>query len=110
MEKDDRKRYVRHHGSHIFSGLLLVAAGVLLLASKMGAPIPVWVFTWPTLLIAIGLFIGFKSNFRNPGWIIMFIIGGFFLTDDIVPGNNLHIYIAPLILITVGAFFILRPK
>jgi predicted membrane protein len=111
MEQNDKGRYRRSHGSgHIFSGLILLAAGGLLLASRMGAPIPDWLFSWHSLLIAIGLFIGFRSNFKNPGWIIMLSIGGFFLIDDIMPGSNLHNYILPAILITVGAFFIMRPR
>jgi hypothetical protein len=79
MEQDENRSYTRHHAGHIFSGLLLLAAGGLLLASRMGAPIPGWLFSWYTLLIVIGLFIGIKSNFRNPGWVIMVTIGGFFL-------------------------------
>src|SRR5580765_794652 len=72
MEQDDKKNRRHAHGSgHIFSGLILLAAGGLLLLSRMGAPLPGWLFSWHSLLIAIGLFIGFRSNFRNPGWVIM---------------------------------------
>ena len=110
MEQDENKPYKRHHAGHVFSGLLLLAAGGLLLASRMGAPIPGWLFNWYTLLIVIGLFIGIKSNFRNPGWVIMCTIGGFFLLDDVVPGYNLHNYILPFILITIGAYFLMRPR
>jgi len=110
MERDDRRIHRRSHSSgHVFSGLILLAAGGLLLASRMGAPIPDWLFSWHSLLIAIGLFIGFRSNFRNPGWIIMCSVGGFFLIDDLVPGSNMHNFILPAILITVGAFFTMRP-
>jgi len=110
MEQDENRPYTRHHTGHIFSGLLLLAAGGLLLASRMGAPVPGWLFNWYTLLIVIGLFIGIKSNFRNPGWVIMCTIGGFFLLDDVVPGYNLHNYILPFILITIGVYFIMRPR
>src|SRR6185312_15987792 len=48
--------------SRISGGVFLLLIGVLLLAYKMGAPIPGWVFTWPVLLIAIGLFIGRKNT------------------------------------------------
>ena len=111
MEQNDKKKYSRSHGSgHVFSGLLLLGAGALLLMSRMGAPIPGWIFSWYVLLIVIGLFIGFRSNFRNPGWIIMVTIGGFFLIDELTPGSNLHNFILPAILIVVGAFFITRPR
>ena len=67
QNENDIHRYGGKRSSRIWSGLILVAAGVLLLAYKMGAPIPHWVFTWPVLLIAIGLLIGIKSRFHNPG-------------------------------------------
>lgn len=111
MEQNDKNFTTKNHGSRrIFTGLFLLAIGVLILAQKIGAPIPDWLLSWHTLLIALGLFVGIKSNFRNPGWIIMVVIGGFFLADDIVPGIDLHNFIAPAILITIGAFFIFKPK
>ena len=59
--ENDTQRYRGAGNPRIWSGLILVAAGVLLLAYKMGAPIPQWVFTWPVLLIAIGLLAGIKT-------------------------------------------------
>jgi predicted membrane protein len=94
----------------IFSGLILLASGVLLLAYKMGAPIPAAVFTWPVLLIAIGFLTGFKSRFHNPGAFIMIAIGSIFLIDQNFKGLNFHNYILPVILIIVGLVYILRPK
>jgi predicted membrane protein len=109
MEKnDDMER--RINNSRIGGGLFLLIAGVLLLAYKMGAPIPSWVFTWPVLLIAIGLFTGIKSRFHNPGSFILLLIGGVFLIDQSIPGIDLHNYIAPIILIGLGILFILRPR
>ncbi len=54
MEKkqNDLNGYGGKGSPRIWSGLILIIAGVLLFASKMGAPIPGWVFTWPMLLIA----------------------------------------------------------
>jgi predicted membrane protein len=96
--------------SRISGGVFLLLIGVLLLAYKMGAPIPGWVFTWPVLLIAIGLFIGIKSKFHNPGSFIMILIGSIFFIDQSVPGINLQNYIAPIILICLGVLFIVRPQ
>lgn len=96
--------------SRISGGVFLLLIGVLLLAYKMGAPIPGWVFTWPVLLIAIGLFVGLKSKFHNPGSFIMILIGSIFFIDQSVPGINLQNYIAPIILICLGVLFIVRPQ
>ena len=110
MEQNDVNEYRKIGSSRIGSGLILLAAGLLLLAYKMGAPIPDWLFTWPVLLIVIGFISGFKSKFHNPGAFIMILIGGIFLIDQSMPGIDLHNYIIPIILIAVGLVFILRPK
>lgn len=110
MEPNNIEMYNRNKRSRIWSGLILVGAGLLLLGYKMGAPIPGWIFTWPVLLIGIGLLIGIKSRFHNPGSMIMILIGGIFLLDQEIPGVDFHNYIVPIILISVGIIFILRPR
>lgn len=110
MGQNDFERQRINSGSRIWSGLFLLAAGFLLLASKMGAPIPSWIFTWPVLLIVIGLFVGIKSKFHNPGSFIMILIGAIFFADQSIPGIDFHIYIVPAILIGIGVMFLLRPR
>ncbi len=111
MEKqeNDLDRYGGKGIPRLWGGLLLICAGVLLLAHKMGAPIPGWVFTWPVLLIGIGLLTGLKSNFHNPGSLIMIVIGGVFLLDQANPEFNFHNYIVPAILISIGLIYVLPP-
>ncbi len=103
------QEYYKSKG-RVLTGLFLIAAGVLLFAYKMGAPLPGWLFTWPVALIAIGLLIGFKHNFRNPGGFILILIGGLNLVDRLNPGLNFHTFIAPLIIIMLGLYFIFRPR
>jgi predicted membrane protein len=120
MENDDIKKYKedveddiknRHHGhGHMWGGLILVAAGGLLLARKLGAYIPDWLLSWPMLLIACGLLIGFKSNFRNAGGFIMILVGCAFLLGDLIPTLDLRDFIWPGILIIIGISFILKPR
>lgn len=112
MENKEREleRFGGLGGPRMWSGVLLVIAGTLLLAYKMGAPIPRWIFTWPVLLIAIGLLTGIKSRFHNPGAFIMIAVGSVFLIDQTSPELNFHNYIVPAILIAVGLIYILRPK
>jgi hypothetical protein len=62
------------------------------------------------LLIAIGLFIGFRKGFRDGGWFIPVIVGGFFLANEFFLKGELSRHIWPMILIIVGAFFIFRPR
>lgn len=106
----EQNTYKHRKSNRIGSGMFLILIGILLLAYKMGAPIPGWLFTWPVILIVIGLFIGIKSHFRNPGGYIMMVIGSIFLVDNSIPGVDLQNYIAPIILISLGVIFILKPK
>ena len=110
QNEKDMNRFSGGRTHRMWSGLLLLGAGVLLLAYKMGAPIPGWVFTWPVLLIAIGLLTGIKSRFHNPGAFIMLVVGGIFLIDETSPELNFHNYIVPAILIGVGLIYIMRPR
>jgi predicted membrane protein len=110
MESDNKDMERRIGSSRLESGIFLVLAGLLWLAYKMGAPLPEWIFTWPVLLIGIGLLIGIRCRFHNPGSFILILIGSVFLIDQSVPGIDIGNYIAPIILIGLGIIFILRPR
>jgi len=91
--------------------LLLIGADYFLVENKV---FPEWMWGWEVLLIAIGLFIGIRHNFRSPAWFILMMIGGVFLIKSAefakyFPGVNLN-NIWPLALIILGLFFILRPR
>lgn len=104
---------MEHHydgRSHIWTGLFLLAIGGVALARSMGAPVPNWLFSWQMLVIAIGLFIGFKKGFRDGGWFIPVIVGGFFLVNEFILQGEMRRHIWPLILIIIGVFFIFRPR
>ncbi len=106
------RRMERHHDGHghVWTGIFLLAVGGLALARSMGVPVPVWLFSWQMLLIAIGLFIGFRKGFRDGGWFVPIIIGGFFLVNEFVLHGELRRHFWPMILIVVGALFIFRPR
>lgn len=96
--------------SRIFSGLLLVIIGGVLLLQRMNAPFPQWLFTWPVFLIGAGLFLGIRKKFRGPGWLIAIIAGGVFLANHMNPEWNLERYTWPVLIIAMGVAFILRPR
>ena len=103
-ERRNRKRI-----NSIAGGTIIVIAGILLLAKNVGADLPEWLFTWQMLLIAIGIFSGFKHNFRDGGWLFMIGVGGIFLAKDYVEGFSA--YIAwPVLIIFMGLFMILRSQ
>jgi predicted membrane protein len=87
-----------------------MAAGLLLLAYKLGAPVPAWLISWPVGLIALGLAINLAHRFKSmPGFILMFV-GAFNLLAQNVPDLHLRNYTLPIILILIGVFFMFRPK
>lgn len=103
-------RRERHASGHIWTGLFLLLIGGVALVKSLGMPVPAWLLSWQMLLIAIGLFIGFRKGFRDGGWFVPIIVGGIFLVNEYVMHGDLKKHMWPLILIIVGLVFILRPK
>jgi predicted membrane protein len=111
MARDLDKPYrVRTQNDRIWTGLILVIVGGALLVQRSGVDLPDWLFTWPMILILIGLISGVKHGFRNPSWLIFVAVGVFFLADDIITDLNLKPYFWPIVIIGVGLLFILRPR
>jgi predicted membrane protein len=91
--------------------LLLIGSDYFLVENHV---FPEWMWSWGILLAALGLFVGFRHNFRSPAWFILMVVGSVVLikSDDFAryfPGINLQ-HVWPLALIILGLFFILRPR
>ena len=103
--------YKPKQNSRVLAGFFLLLVGALFLMKEMSFPFfPDWIFTWPMILIAIGIYTGIKHQFRNPGFIIPIIIGCIFLADQMNFGFNFHRFIVPIIIIGVGFVMIVRPR
>lgn len=105
----ERWEQTRRRGK-IAGGILVITAGILLLARESGADIPNWIFSWKTLLIALGFFIGIKHGFRHIGWLVLMLIGGSFLIEDLIPGLHFKAFIWPVLLILLGFAIIFKPR
>lgn len=109
--KDWNKTPKRPGGNHrVIIGIFFIVGGAAWLVSRMGYDIiPDWFFTWPMILIAIGLINGVKHSFQNPGAYIMLLIGGVFLVKKNfdIP-YEFQMYFWPILVIIAGVFIILR--
>jgi len=109
MEKN--KNFSGRENGRVIGGLILVGVGVVFLLRNLGMDylFPNWLFSWQMILILVGIYTGFKHNFRNNSWIILIAVGGFFLISDYMPEWGLKPLFWPIIIIGVGIMFILKP-
>jgi predicted membrane protein len=96
-------------GSKVIAGVIIVGVGVALLLRNIGFLLPHWLFTWPMILILVGIYTGFKHNFKNNSWLIVTGIGAFFLIQKFIPSLHLEPFFWPLIIIAIGIMYILNP-
>jgi predicted membrane protein len=96
------RRRVSKKRENISGGLILLAIGGFLLARQVGAELPFWLFTWPMILIIVGLFVGVKTQFRDFGWLVVVGIGVFFLIDKTQVDVSIRKFIWPGVIIGAG--------
>ncbi len=107
---DDNKKMTNRDSAKVVGGVILVIVGGALLLRNMGYFLPYWLFTWPMILILVGVYSGVRHNFQNNSWIILIAIGSFFLIDDFLPNIRLQPAFWPLVIIGLGLLFIFRPS
>jgi len=105
--QDDRNKN-RHRSP--MGGVILVIIGVALMARQMDIGLPHWMFSWPMIPIAVGVYIGAKQNFRFGGWIVPILVGMAFLLENEFWGYDMRHYFWPTAIILIGIFMIVRPR
>jgi predicted membrane protein len=90
----------------VFAGVILLAVGVVMLLQHSGLNFPIWFITWEMIVITVGLFIGFRSNFRHPAWFIMITVGVIFLAEDYFPLFHARRFLWPILIIMLGLWMI----
>jgi predicted membrane protein len=108
QHKPESSQTRKRQSGGIIAGFIVVIVGVIFLAREAGFYFPRWLFSWDTLIIAIGLFIGFKHNFRNMTWLVLVLIGSVMLIDDIFPFFEFSEYGWPIIIILIGFVIIYK--
>ncbi|CAM3785558.1 LiaI-LiaF-like domain-containing protein [Mucilaginibacter galii] len=98
----------RNNGK-VFAGLILLAVGSLLLLRQFDFFFfPGWIFSFPMLLIVIGVFTGIKHDFKKPTSFILILIGVVFLSGRLIPWFDLRSFIFPIVIIALGLWLIVR--
>ena len=110
IERGERRTTRRRIHNNVLAGIILLIIGSALLMKKMDYPFPNWLFSWPMILILVGLFIGIVNRFRDIGWLIICGVGFFFLADKIWPSFDVKDFIWPGIIILVGLALLIRPR
>ncbi|WP_118972439.1 LiaF transmembrane domain-containing protein [Taibaiella koreensis] len=114
MENEATKPYTRKRPepNHKLGGLVLIVIGVLFLLNRIpqtAGLFPHWFFTWPMILIAIGIFTGVKNGFRHMSWLILVLIGCYFmLYENNLIALNLRPYVLPAGLILLGILVLIK--
>ena len=97
------------NNSKTAAGVILLTIGGILLARQFDLFfIPDWLFGWPMWIIAWGLYMGAKYNFRKASWIIITLIGVAFLLDENIANADRIVW--PVAIMGFGAWMIFRPK
>lgn len=103
-------RYNRQHdnsGSGLWVGIVVLCIGLFFFMDRLNINLPHWIISWPMLLILIGVVMGAKGKFQGPGWIILILVGGVFLVNDIVPFDwNIRRFMWPAIIMVIGIYLI----
>lgn len=91
----------------VMGGVVVLIVGLVLLAQKAGANMPAWLFTWPMIIVAAGVFAGAKDRFRDWGWLIPVAVGVIFLLHESFDGYSWH-NLWPVMIIIAGVTMILN--
>ena len=93
---------------NVAAGAVIVAVGLIMILDNLGLGIPRWVLSWHTIMLGIGLWIGYQKDFKVSGWLILVIIGGIYTLSDL-PFIDLSGFKAALVFIGLGIYMLIKP-
>ncbi|MBC8984164.1 hypothetical protein H9X96_00055 [Pedobacter sp. N36a] len=106
METQDKKHKFNFQ---LAAGAAIVSVGLIMLLNNLGLGIPHWVLSWHTIMLGIGLWIGYHKDFKVSGWLILVIIGGIYTLNDL-PFLDLSGLKAGLVFIGLGIYMLIKPS
>ena len=98
---------IQQHNSRTTVGAIILVIGSLLLIGQFDL-VPDWLFSWPMILIAVGVYSGVKHHFKKPFATILIILGmAFLFTENI---DNADRVVWPIAIIAAGTWMILKQR
>ena len=96
------------YNKNTIAGFALLFIGLAFLTKHIGFFLfPHFLFSWPVIMIIIGLAIGAKHDFKKSNWIFITGIGVLFLLPNIIPSLGIAA-LWPLVLVAVGVNMLTR--
>ncbi|WP_316841758.1 LiaF transmembrane domain-containing protein [Pedobacter gandavensis] len=105
MEPQEKKQKLNFH---IIAGSGIVAIGLIMMLDNLGLEFPSWLLSWHTIMLGVGLWMGYRRDFKISTWLILVIIGGIYTLSDL-PFVDLSGYRGALVLIGLGVYMLLKP-
>lgn len=94
----------------VATGLIVIGFGTLFLLRGLGVDLPDWLFSWPLILISIGVIIVIKHKFKTVAGYMLMLIGTLFLFHDWYP-DIINMKVAwPIVIILVGFGIIFKSR
>jgi len=94
--------------SRIINGLLVLLVGIVFFIKQLDVYIPNWLFTWPMLLILIGIIQLFKHNFQKTSGYVLIVIGLALQLHDFYPNYIQLRFFWPILIMGVGISMLLK--
>lgn len=104
----DENMEKNHRNSKVVGGLIVIAAGVLILLNQMGFAFPPFLLSWKMILIAIGFVMLIKHNFQKTSAYVLIAIGTVFILNDFFPNIIETRFFWPILIIGIGISMIFK--
>lgn len=108
MTQEEFKTKAKKMNERVWVGIIIIGVGIVILLRNLDFPFPSYLFTWPVILILVGVVSGIKDRFRTNSWWILMGLGVFFLVMRVHPELHLSTFFWPAIIIAVGLSFLLK--
>lgn len=99
-----------NNSGRVWVGAIILFLGSAILLNNLGVDLPNWLFSFSNVLIALGLFIGVRRNFKGVVWLILVLVGAYNTLDNMDLGLDLSKYGFGVGLIIIGGFLLSKSK